>query len=191
MMRTMVMAAALAACVGGASAQSFYVGAGFGATQSKLEVDCRQATCDKDGNGYKAYGGYVVHKYVAVEAGYINFGDAKGEGRLFGVNNVRGKFTSGGPYVAGAFRYALSDEAIILARLGVINMKTEASGQLGSLGSGRESESANKLLYGIGVELPLTKKLYATFGLDFSESAEIFNAEGSLRMLSVGVHAKF
>jgi OmpA-OmpF porin, OOP family len=72
-MKTKVLlASALIALSGVASAQTYGV-ASFGS--SKQDIGCEgAATCDESGTAFKLMGGYKFNPNLALEAGFMNYG---------------------------------------------------------------------------------------------------------------------
>jgi len=190
-MKKIVLAAVMAVSVGGASAQSMYLGGSVG--EANFSADCAGSTkCDQGGSGYKVYGGYRLHKNLAVEAGFASFGSANAEGEVDGVGSVRAKFRSQGVFLAGAVRAPLGDDATAVARLGIMHVKTKAIVDLLDLdSSGSTTERSVKPMFGLGLEMSVTKNVQARLDIDFTSSADIDDESGTLRMISAGIQASF
>lgn len=84
-----------------ASAQErgWYVGAGAGASVTDLDEDfwrddsITSSSFDKSGLGFQVYGGYRLHRYVALEVGYLHFANSV----YSGASNGRGSIWVEGP----------------------------------------------------------------------------------------------
>lgn len=192
-MKKIMLATLMAVVAGGASAQVYLEGA-FGS--SNLEVDCTGASrCEKSGTGAKLIGGYTVNPNIAVEVGYVNFGDAKFAGyttvpRLgYGYADVTYKSTAF--YIGGAARGELVRGLWGVARLGLAQVETKADVRFGSL-AGSTSDTGANALFGLGLEYAVVPKFKVTAGVDFTQSpiAE-GNTTATLRLLSIGAQYKF
>ncbi|MFT3856071.1 MAG: outer membrane beta-barrel protein [Aquabacterium sp.] len=187
-MKKIIAAAVVALGMGGASAQSFSLGAALG--QSNLNIDCTGASaCDNDGNGAKVYIGYRVNPFLSVEAGYAHFGTASGAADP-GTGTVELKYRSYGAYLAAAGRVALMKDVAASARLGVmkVNTRLTASGAA----NGSRSDSAFRPLIGLGLEATITQSTWATLNIDFTKSAEVVGDDaGTLRLITLGVRTDF
>jgi len=189
-MKKVMMAAALATMVAGASAQTYFGGA-FG--QGNFNVDCGGATsCDKSGNGYKVYGGYKVNPAIAIEAAYVSFGEAKlvvpESGFLVNVG-----FKSQGVLLAGAFRGNLNPNFSLVGRLGLSFLKTKTTGSLFGF-SESESKNSVKPYVGLGLEYAFNKNVRATAAADFTQATAEFDGvsdSGAVRLLSAGLQYDF
>jgi hypothetical protein len=189
-MKKIVLAALMAVGMGGAFAQSFYLGGSVGETH--FSADCAGASqCDKGDNGYKIFGGVHVHKYAAIEAGLASFGQATGEGVLTGVN-TKVKYRTHGLFAAGALRAPLGSDATAVARLGLASVKTKLVVDRYSPDSrGTITERSIQPLFGLGLEMGVSKSVQARVDIDFTKSAEINDSSDQLRMISVGLQASF
>jgi OOP family OmpA-OmpF porin len=185
-MKKIVLASALAALMGSASAQ-VYVGGSFGFSQ--IEVDCTGAdTCDKSDSSFKLYGGYQLNPTVALELGYIDFGKSAVSGySYYGYTTGDLSFTA--VTINAALRAPFSPVLNGVLRLGVANVSTEAKGRVG-IYAGSDSESATKPYLGLGLEYAFNKRLRGTLGADFTQG-EIYGDSGSIRAFTLGVQYGF
>jgi len=187
-MKNMIVATCMAVIAGSAAAQ-VSVEAAFGATN--LDMDCAGATyCKNNGSGAKLVLGYVVAPNISVEAGYVNFGEAKGrapyEGYLVDLTLKSSAF-----YIGGAARGEFGRGFSGVARMGIAQVKTTTDANIG-IYSASESDSKANVLFGLALEYALTTKLKATAGIDFTQSPI---AEGdttaTLRLISAGLQYNF
>ena len=166
-MKKMIVATVMALVAGGAFAQ-FSVEGAFGVTD--LNVDCSGTThCDKSGTGAKLVLGYAVNPNIAVEVGYVNFGEAKAGVIVYPLGLTEGTLKSNAFYVGGAVRGDFSHGFSGVARLGIaqVETKTEVSS---FYGSGSDSQSKVNPLFGLALEYALTPKFKLTGGVDFTQS---------------------
>lgn len=185
-MKKIIAAAVVALGMGGASAQSFSLGAALG--QSNFKYDC-SVSCDNEGNGAKVYIGYRINPFLSAEAGYAHFGTTSG-GRETDQGMTNGKLRSYGVYLAAAGRLTLMKDLAATARLGVMKVNTRAELTGGYNGTYKESDFHP--LMGLGFEATITQSTWATLNLDVTKSAAVLNDEdGTLRLITLGVRSEF
>jgi OmpA-OmpF porin, OOP family len=162
-MKKMLLAAALVASCGVASAQG-YVGALVGL--SKIDLDCASigATCDDSDTAFKVYGGYDLSPTVSIEVAYTNLGKLAVNG---GGNS--GTVKASAWSAAAAYRMPLMDSLTGVGRIGLSLLDAEASGVGGS-----SSQSETKLLLGAGLEYSLTKEFKLTGAIDFIDGTDAY-----------------
>ncbi len=116
-MKKVAVAGLLAALVGAASAQ-VYVGVASGQSEY-VDVDCDGAqSCQKNGVGYKVYGGYHINPEVALEAAYVSFGRTKGVVPESGyLVNIEGR--SRGVLLDGVYRHAMGPRVSLVGDWGL------------------------------------------------------------------------
>jgi len=96
-----VLATMLALVCAAASAQTtkagdspYYVGIGGGSIKMKGYCKAVNATpgfvgtCDESTVGFKALAGYQLHRNFGLELGFSNFGEARADGTVFGVDRI-------------------------------------------------------------------------------------------------------
>lgn len=184
-MNKITLAAALLAVATSASAQlanKAYIGGAFG--PSNVSVDCGYPySCDNDDIGYKFYAGLKVHPQVAIEGGYIDFGESNISVGSYGVGTI----AVDGFVVNAAGRLPFTRELSGVGRLGLAFVDTKVSG---NTYYGRRTDSSTNLYVGLGLEYSFTKNLRGTASADFT-SGEIEGEEGSVRLLSIGLQYDF
>jgi opacity protein-like surface antigen len=193
-MKKIVLAALMTAAVGGASAQA-YVGGAYG--QTHVNVDCSAATsCGNNNGGYKAYVGFLINSYAAVEVGYANFGHVTYSTPVYQASSD-GRIKSEAVFAVGAFRWAFVPDLPQLVGVGRIGLaKVHSNFTLGDAHL-TDSGQSSKLIYGLGLEFAVTKNVKASLDADFTQTAEIPTGanvtlgSGSVRMLSLGAQYQF
>lgn len=176
-MKKVLLAAALVASCGVASAQN-YAGAVLGL--SGLNATCDGASCDNTDTGYKLYGGYGVAPNLAIEVAYTDFGKATASGVGVLYNNIKTSSVS----VVGAFRMALGTDFTGVARLGLASTKTKWD--LTNAGS----KSKIGLYAGLGAEYALTKDIMLT-GLADLATGEVNGDSATVYLVGVGAQVGF
>jgi OOP family OmpA-OmpF porin len=189
-MKKMMLATMMALVAGSAAAQVSIEGA-FGPTD--LNVDCTGAShCEKSGTGAKLVVGYAVNPNIAVEAGYVNFGEAKAGGTIYRLGATEVTLKSNAFYIGGAFRGDFAPSFAGVARLGIAQVETKIEATSSVYGAGSDSKSKANALFGLAVEYAVTPKVKVTGGVDFTQSpiAED-NETATLRLLSLGLKYNF
>jgi OOP family OmpA-OmpF porin len=122
-----------------ASAEGFYVGAGLGSAETKVNGGFK----DQD-LGFKLFGGYSFNQYVGVEVEYLDGGSAKDEGAKVELDGF-------GLSVLGSI--PVSDAFSLFARLGygTWDAKVSAYGE-------SDKDNDEELFYGLGAAFNLTEQ---------------------------------
>jgi OmpA-OmpF porin, OOP family len=179
--KAMCAGLALLMAAGLAQAQ-FYAGGTLGWS----DVDA--SGLDGSDTGFKAYGGYALPTRMlpnlALELGYIDFGEASASGPFSRVSVGASAFTG-----AAALRFKLAPAVSAVGRLGLANVDATASA--GALGVGvATSESSMNLYFGFGLEYALSPQLKVTGSMDFTDY-EVGGQSGSVNLMGVGVQYAF
>ena len=154
-----------------------YVGASYLSSSGKFDTSI--ASFNPDGEGYKIFGGYNIHKYLGIEAAYYDLG---------GLEDTEGNDTFKADIDAFdiAFRGLLPIGKMLqlTAKIGYANVSidSETSGPLITVTA---DGSDWELLYGVGAEVKLGK----VFGV--RAEWESFDVEGDLDAWSVGGSFRF
>jgi OOP family OmpA-OmpF porin len=162
-------------------ALGFYVGGGVGQSNFRSDfasqvnhayegtgftVDAASVTDDKD-TAWKAYAGWRFHQFGAIEAAWLDFGEARTRYEI-GVPN-QGVATRDGRYrLSGAELSALGivpigDRATVYAKAGALfaQLKYDESGfnQFGEPGSFSHTDRETKLVWGLGGSFEIVESL--------------------------------
>lgn len=171
----LALTAALSVTTVQAADTGFYIGGSFG--QSKIsdfngsDADAELASLgitsttsadDKD-TGWKAFAGYRIMKYLAVEGAYTNFGEATANTVITAptAGTVNTDLESESWSISAVGILPLNDQFSLFARLGVNvwNIDISASGT----GSGAvvvsDSEDGTDVVYGLGAAYNITQNL--------------------------------
>ena len=183
----LIIAFALAAAAAPASAvdNGFYIGGSLGGSSLDVrDVDDDIGDIDfSDGDtAYKLFAGYRFLSFLAVEAGYVDFGDpADLVGDIDQIDVQIG--------VSGWDAFALGILPVgpvdVFGKLGVISWDADISAAFEDLVD-RDSDSGTDVAYGLGVALTL-----GSFAIRIE--GEMFDVDGAdeLYMLSVGATFTF
>jgi OmpA-like transmembrane domain len=162
-MKKILLAAALVASCGAASAQG-YAGALIGLSQARN--DCGGLDCDKSDVALKLYGGYEVTEGMAIEVGYTNFGKVK----VGSTAEVKKSALS----VVAAVRYPLSPTLMGVGRLGL--------GYVSATSNVADSTKAFNLYAGLGLEYELTARMKVVGAVDTADNLDAFLFGAGLQM---------
>lgn len=164
---------ALSTVLGATSVQAtdtgFYIGGSFG--QSKVsdfngsDIDAELAsmgitsstsTDDKD-TGWKAFAGYRIMKYLAVEGAYTNLGEATANTIVTSpvAATVNTKIEAESWTLSAVGILPLNDQFSLFARLGLNAWNSDIS----STGTASDSADGTDVVYGLGASYNITKNL--------------------------------
>jgi OmpA-OmpF porin, OOP family len=166
--------AIVAALMAAPASAQFYIGGNVGASDVKanntapadqfldLGFDSAVNTNDKRDVGYRLFGGYQLHKYVAVEAAYVDLGkfgfrtDVVPTGALSGAMNISGF------EVAAVGTLPINERFGLFARVGAFSNETKTSyNGTGSVevitGAETQRKRSTRLSYGAGVMFAINK----------------------------------
>ena len=116
-----------------AAAQDVYVGASLGAAKAK-QICAGVDSCDANGTSFRFFGGYQLHRNLAVEAGYHYFGTFE--------QGTRGVFSSAVDIVAvGSWPFTKG-----------FSVYGKAGGYLARTRSAPAAEDNSDFVYGLGAE---------------------------------------
>jgi OmpA-OmpF porin, OOP family len=174
MKKQLALAAAALALSGAAAAQGYAV---VSVGSSKVDLDCGGTglSCDESGTAFKLLGGYKFTPNFALEAGYLNLGEAKVSG-----GGLSATIKSDGFLVGGAFHHDFSQSWNMVARLGAARVKAKASGVVTA------SDTSTELFGGLGLGYKLTKQMSLDGAFEFTKAGD-----ADVRVLSLGVTYSF
>ena len=176
----------LSAAIGAHAADTYYVGAGIGA--SHVNADCSgTASCDNNDTGYRAYAGYRLSEIFSGELGYIDFGKASASDPAFGTASVKAHAVT----LAVAARAKLNQDVSLVGRLGVASVSTQWS----QTGLNDVTKTQAKAYLGLEADYALNPQLNLSAFFDTTqatiEKADGETATGTVRLLGVGVQYGF
>jgi OmpA-OmpF porin, OOP family len=176
---TRTVMAAMAVVGFGASAPSYaqwYVGASIGKSDIKFDNAAQSdqfldlgftnpsTVSNSKDTGYRAFGGYQLHKYIAMEAAYVDLGrfsfrtDVTPRGSLAGSTRIDGLELS----AVGTL--PLGERLGVFARIGAFSAETRTSytgsGSIETLiGGDNQKKRSTELVYGAGAMYNINKNL--------------------------------
>ncbi len=146
-------------------------------------------------NQWRLQGGYRFNQYLAVEAGYIDFGKAKYSASYAG-GTATGSLKAGGADLAALVSMLLNDEFSIFGKAGAVfaNVKSSMSaGAPASLASGNTSKNVVRPLLGIGADYKLSENVDLRADFDHVSGLGDSSKTGKMdaNMISLGAAYKF
>ena len=174
----------------------FYGGVAVG--QAKFKDGCTGITgtgfaggCDDKDTAWKVFGGYQFHRNVAVELGYVDFGEATASGTLFGV-----------PATASADAKALELTAVGIlpftqqlsayGKAGAYRWDVDARATAGAAAAGGGDDGTD-FTYGVGLKYDFTRNLAAR--VEYQRYNDLGNSnttgQSDVNMWSLGLMFKF
>jgi OOP family OmpA-OmpF porin len=169
-MKKFALVAILAASASSAALAETYVFGSIG------QGNYKSSDLDKNTTSFNLGAGYGLGNGLSLEAGYLSFGNAKVEGV---------DLESSGLFGGVAYDLPLSNTWSLATRLGVTNLKTEAS-----VGPVSVSTTKVKPYAGIGGVYAVNSNLKVEAGVSFTEG-EFEGVKFDLRNISVGVRYAF
>lgn len=184
-MRTALLAALVALATSPALAKEpalgFYVGAGGGVSSFRSDyasqvnnayantgftVDAASVADDRD-TAWKAYAGWRFHPYAAIEAAWLDFGEARTHYAIGvpaqGVATRDGRYRLTGAELSALGIVPLGDRATVYAKAGALfsRLKYDESGvdQFGAPASFSHSNRDTKFLWGLGGSFEIVESL--------------------------------
>jgi hypothetical protein len=166
-MRKVVLLAALMSCGSAALAadNGIYVGGSIGQAQAEFEEG--NVNFDADDMGFKAIAGIRPLDWLAVEANYVNFGEAEDNGIELDADGLSA-------FAVGFLAFGPVD---LFAKGGLVSWDAT----LGIDGVGSINEDGTDLAYGVGAQ-------FRVWSMSIRAEYEVFDVEDvdDLNMLSVG-----
>lgn len=135
--------------MGGRMDTGLYLGAGVGASESKIDTGGFTGSVDESDTGWKIFGGYQFSRHFAVEAGYYDLGKVSFSGTAGGAA-LSGNFDSTALGLSLVGILPVWNNFSLLGRLGVSYGEQEASATLGGA-IGSASDETTELTYGLGL----------------------------------------
>ena len=176
--------------------RGFYLGGGAGgAKYNGFNELCRDITgalpgipvntsCDsaETAFGFKLFGGWRLNQYFALEAGFANLGEAKGDTVIFG-QDVNGEISSTAVFGELVGSVPLGERARLFGKVGVSNIDAELTTDvfavpLAGAPSTSLSQDSTEAVYGGGFEYGFTQKVMGRVEwerFDFQDGIDFFS----------------
>jgi len=161
-------------------AQEGFVGLGVGSSSLVDDNDAMPAAnVDDSDTGWKIFGGYSFNEFLALEVGYVDFGE-------FGA--ATGSWEASSINVSALGTWPLGSEFSLLGKVGANRWDAERR-----LGATSGDDNGTDVLYGIGLQYDFTDRINGRFEWErFASVGEpAVTGESDLDLLSVSVAYKF
>jgi OmpA-OmpF porin, OOP family len=155
-----------------------YVGASVGRTNYDLG-GCIAFSCDDQATGFKLYTGGRFSRYVGIELGYVNLGDADRNG---------GEIKAQGANLSLVGNIPLGDNFNIFGKVGGIYSWTKTSSFVPAVRAGKEDGLG--LSYGLGMQYDINRSFAVRADWDRYRLKYVGQREDA-DLFSVGVVFKF
>jgi OOP family OmpA-OmpF porin len=147
------------------------------------------------GNQWRLQGGYRFNPYLAVEAGYIDFGKAKYQADYTG-GSAHGTLKAGGLDVVGLVSLPVNDNFSVFGKAGLVAAKVKSNlvaSAPANLASGSASENVVRPLLGVGARYKLTENVDLRADYDYVNSLGKSDKTGKMNanLFSLGVAYNF
>jgi OOP family OmpA-OmpF porin len=150
---------------------SYYIGVGYGMSEIDTDVTSvsNGASLDEDDNSTEIFAGVQINENFAVEAQYMDFGEAtltgdngdrftyQGTEYVFTADNVAIEAKGESIGIAGLLGTDVTDRVHLFGKLGLHLWDTELS-EASSAGFGKADDDGTDLFYGIGANINATEK---------------------------------
>jgi OmpA-OmpF porin, OOP family len=185
--------AIIAALIAAPASAQFYIGGNVGASDIKsnnaaqadqfLDLGFESAvnTNDKRDVGYRLFGGYQLHKYVAIEGAYVDLGKFGFRTDVAPTGALSGAMKISGFEVAAVGTLPIHERFGLFARIGAFSSETKtAYNGAGSVevitGAETQKKRGTQLSYGAGATFSINKNFslrgewsrYAKLGSDLT-----------------------
>ena len=159
--------------------EGFYVGGGIGQFNVKIddvnETDEAIQTLDDDDNAWKAFVGWRMNPFFAVELAYIDFGGPNDRATAAGSSGDFSVDLSGfAPYVIGTIPVGPVE---LFGKVGYYFYDVDASVDLDDGPDFDSSSSEQDLLYGFGVGMTFFERLNARLEYEKIDSSFVDDAD--------------
>ena len=165
-----------------------YVGASFGQSDIDESVAAgliTSGTVDGEDTGFKIFGGYQLNRNFALEAAYVDLGEASYSGSFFGAPVTGGKVEISGINLSAVGILPLAEKFSLFGKLGMFLWDSEASDVTGGVPFNDKADGTD-LSFGVGAGYELGRNLL------LRAEWERFDASDSdVDLLSIGVAFRF
>ena len=181
----------------------------FGSRLGIVRFDGEQSAGSEDTDlGYKVFGGYSLHKYIALELAYLNMGEADADARKSGTfydlidNSLDGDLFINAKAEVEAFtldvnlNYPILSFAAVIAKVGMYSADTKLKINAGSSISAEnfnhsKTEGSTGLHYGFGFNFTLTDAIALRTEWERLEEVGANDGEADVDLLSAALIYNF
>ena len=183
----LVVVGLLAAAAASPAAAQLYAGGSLGYSQFKDICQLANVPCDDKDTAWRAFGGYQVNQYFALELGFGDLGAATGSGGA-GSFSIEVKQAWD---LSAMISLPVSTRLSGLLRLGAYRVRTTVDQQGPTFGSLHEADTNSGFTYGAGAEYSLGKLGLRAEWQRYDNAATGTLAEDDIDVLSVGLLFRF
>lgn len=187
---------ALAQLKPGSPDVGFYAGGAVG--QAKFKDGCTGITttgfagsCDDKDTAWKAFGGYQFHRNVAVELGYVDFGEASASGTLLGLPATASADAQAIELVAVGI-LPFTQQLSAYGKAGAYRWDVDTRATAGAAAAGGGDDGTD-FTYGVGLKYDVTRNLAAR--VEYQRYNDLGNSnttgQTDVNMWSIGLMFKF
>lgn len=144
--------------------------------------------------GFKLLGGYQFNEIVAIEGGYFNLGKFDYKANTLPLGSLKGDIKVQGIHIDVVGTWFFTEEFALLARVGAIHTKAEASFK----GSGavtpatsKSSKDDTNFKVGLGLQYSVTPALNIRTELERYRVNDSIATKGDIDLISLGVTYRF
>ncbi len=190
-----------------AEGTNFYLGAGYGASDSDTEISglTGTASLDEEDSGFKLFAGYQFNEYIGIEIGYTDLGEIElkgNNGDTFSLDGITYTFSANSTTVS-VETYVIPISAVLslplekisgldylkyitpFAKLGGFYWEQEAEVASSALNRTYADEDGFDFFFGLGLSINFHEN-FAVRG-----EWERFNGDGDIDYFSVSAVVKF
>jgi len=181
MLRKKLIAVAIAAAfvtpIAFAAPNGFYVGGTLGQTNLHVNKSSSTGKVDSKGLGGEIFGGYQFNKYIAAEAGYIQFANTKASGLGLSQTIKTHAFD-----VVAKGILPINNQFELFGKAGLARISAKSSGDI------KGSASATRPIAAIGASYFVTKSLSIDASFTRIFKGGNFDTNGDLAGVGVSYH---
>jgi OmpA-OmpF porin, OOP family len=183
----LVVVGFLAAAAAGPAAAQLYAGGSLGYSQFNDICQLANVPCDDNDTGWRAFGGYQVNQYFALELGFGDLGAATGSGAIGSFNiEVKEAFD-----LSAVISLPVSSHLAGLLRLGAYRARTTVDQQGPTIGTSHDAKTNSGFTYGFGAEIALGKLGLRAEWQRYDNTAGGTLAEDDVDIISIGLLFRF
>jgi opacity protein-like surface antigen len=184
MTRKLMLLALLLALTAPAAMAGGYIGAGVGQTSVQAKDSDINLDLNEKSTGYKAFAGWSLMKFFAMELSYVKFGTVHD---TISGNDIKTDADAWDAFAVGKIPIGFVEP---FAKIGYAHVSSKADLQ----GTGSASDSSWDLAYGVGVGFNLAKVLHLRMEYEKFDVSPDYNGEkpsSELYMISASAAFRF
>lgn len=137
----------------------FYVGGGLGRSETR-DLCSIGGVCDAKDMSWNVFAGYQFNRYLAIEGGYSDFGDAQTSGfTVVGGLPITVTIKTTAFELVGVGLLPVSDAFSVYTKIGFFRYESEGSASGAAVGT--SSDKGTELTFGLGAQYAFARNLAA------------------------------